>query len=412
MEKSMTNGKAGVDFGELAAKYKAMLVMGQKGPSTLESVDESAADELDLSAAAVADRLRKMRLELERIVRNELGDDPKLHELVDRIVAKGDTALRLLGAGDDSKLAETNAFGDLEVVVRADGSRPSFMVKNDKPDRTTSPVGDWGELLNSQEEQLSQALNCVGRIDDPSVPGGFIGTGFLVQENLIVTNRHVLQALGAEAEDHTWTLRFGLAIDFGHEFRAIETARRRELSKVVYCGRDPISGRVIDHSRLDLALIELTPAGPDNKPASTLAIDIAPEWATPDEIVFIMGYPGRPQVGEYEPTLLEQLFRSTFGCKRLAPGRVTKSGALPSTAGFWGTSHDATTLGGNSGSCVVIMTHANAAVGLHYGGRRTEPRENWAHVLGRVLDASDGRTGETLRSVLGGFGVKLLDRLA
>ena len=49
------------------------------------------------------------------------------------------------------------------------------------------------------------------------------------------------------------------------------------------------------------------------------------------------------------------------------------------------------------------------AAGLHYGGRTIEPRENWGHVLGSVLDETDGRSSRTLRELLTGFGIKVAE---
>jgi len=401
----------GLDPKSLARHYRTILRRGEQDVSVLENAGGSASAEPDLSLPAVTDRMKRLRSELTRIVKEELGDDPDLYTLIDQIVAQGETALHLLGAGDDQALADSSGFGDVEVIVQLDGSRPSFMVRGDKADLKSSPVGGWSDRLGAQEESLRDALCCVGRIDDPSQPLGWVGTGFLVHNNLIMTNRHVLQALGKEVEDHSWSLHTNLAIDFGHEFRSVETARRRVLHSVAFCPRDPIVTTAIDHKRLDLVLIELTPSDASNRPPATLAIDIGPEWANPGEVVFVAGYPGKPLFGQYEPSLLDQLFRSTFGYKRLAPGLVTAPVDFAAEATSLTTAHDATTLGGNSGSCVVRFDRPNAAAGLHYGGRRVEPRENWAHILGRTLAAEDSQTGASLRNVLDRFGVNLIDRI-
>src|SRR5205085_12612298 len=119
-------------------------------------------------------------------------------------------------------------------------------------------------------------------------------------------------------------------------------------------------------------------------------------------------YPANPRVGTYTPTLLEQLFQTTFGYKRLAPGRIMRSQA--SVQG-WTLAHDATTLGGNSGSVILVVGREHAAAGLHYGGRRTEPRENWGFVFGRVLEETDGRSESTLRQRLKEYGVQFIDRV-
>ncbi len=77
----------------------------------------------------------------------------------------------------------------------------------------------------------------------------------------------------------------------------------------------------------------------------------------------------------------------------------------------WTLGHDATTLGGNSGSAIVVIGREKITVGLHYGGRRADPRENWCHVLGLTLDETDGRSSKTLREHFHERGVVLVDRL-
>jgi hypothetical protein len=123
--------------------------------------------------------------------------------------------------------------------------------------------------------------------------------------------------------------------------------------------------------------------------------------------VFTIGYPANPGHG-YALSLLEQLFQSTYGFKRLAPGRVITS---QFTNKAWTTTHDATTLGGNSGSVLLVAGREHIAAGLHSGGRISKPLENWGHILGAVLDQpGDPATPTTLREQFQKFGVTLIDR--
>lgn len=217
-------------------------------------------------------------------------------------------------------------------------------------------------------------------------PSGFVGTGFLIHENFILTNRHVLQMAARQDPDGKWKFHAEAAIDFAHEFRATESKNRRALKRVVFCGPDEIVFNVpVDHRKLDLALIELEPATANNRPNKVLAIDKAPDWADPDISVFTIGYPGRPLRDFYLPTLIEQLFQTTFGYKRLAPGLVMPSGTNVQP---WTFSYDSTTLGGNSGSVVLVAGRETAAAGLHYGGQNAQPRQNWGHILGKTLEQS------------------------
>jgi Trypsin-like peptidase domain len=359
----------------------------------------------DLSDPGIADRVKTARAELHQIVRDHLGDKADLHAIADRIADEGGSALRLLRDEGPDVAQNADVLGGLEGIVRTDGSRPSFMIRDGEVDRTTSPVRDWGPTLDTSAESLAKAIACVGRIDLPGAPAGYQGTGFLIQENLIVTNRHVLQSI-ADPVDGTWKFRPGASIDFGHEFRGRGSVTARALKSLVFTGSKVIKpGSPVDHSKLDIAVIEIEPVTPS--PADVLAVDASVDWASPDLIVFTIGYPANPGPN-YALSLLEQLFQSTYGCKRLAPGRVMTSQI---TTQAWTTAHDATTLGGNSGSVVLVAGREHIAAGLHYGGRNGEPRENWGHILGRVLDEPGAAaTPTTLREQFRKFGVTLIDR--
>ncbi|MGA9773322.1 MAG: trypsin-like peptidase domain-containing protein [Blastocatellia bacterium] len=394
---------------DIVGRYKSLLKDGQTSGGSVEDVGDGG--EADLSEGGIKDRLDVTKSELHRIINQYLGGKPDLHEIADRIVANADEALHVLRDEDEVKLRERRDLLDgLETIVRTDGSRPSFMIRNGEPDRSTSPVGAWADTLDASADLLRGAIACVGRIDIPSASQGFEGTGFLIQENLILTNRHVLQAIAARNDDGTWTFKPGAAIDFGHEFRAQESINRRALRRVVFAGPKPILGnQPVDHTKLDLALIELEPAGPNEQPRTVLAVDMARDWAQPELSLYAVGYPANPGIGAFAPPLLELLFQSTYGYKRLAPGLIIKSQV---NAPAWTVAHDTTTLGGNSGTGLLIVGRENAAAGLHYGGRRAEPRENWGHILGLVLDTTDGRSDVTLRQHLTDHGVKLIDRIA
>ncbi len=366
----------------------------------------------DLSDPAIQERLVETGATLHRIVTDELGDRPELHGIVDRIVASGDTALRVLRDGDEERLRENPSLvRDLEVIVKTDGSRPSFMIRNGAVDSTTSPVGSWQATLDDQRDRLQRAIACVGRIDDPGSVQGFQGTGFLVGDNLIVTNRHVLQAVATRRPDGAWEVRPGVTINFGREHRGRESVNPRALKRVVFAGSQEIDPYSIDHRKLDLALIEIEPVSGDAAP-EPLAVELAEDWSSPGVQTFIVGYPGEPLPGAYQPTLLEELFRSTFGFKRLAPGAVLEAnGGLEP----WTVRHDCTTLGGNSGSVVLVTTRSTVAAGLHYGGGRgvdDEHSENWGHILGRTLDVPGDGSDKTLRERFTERGVTLIDSLA
>lgn len=393
-----------------AAHYKRLLAGPAASGGAEGPMDSGSAAAPDLSDGGIKDRVGAGRGELNRIVKQHLGDAPELHAIVEQITRQAETALHAVADDDTAALARPGTLTALEVIVRTDGSRPSFMVRNGEPDRSTSPIGNWTATLDDSAARLAEAVRCVGRIDDPSGAQGFQGTGILVGENVAMTNRHVLQAIATAQPDGSWKLKPGIAIDFGHEFRAVETAGRRKVTAVLFAGVDPINPVAIDHRKLDVALLALEPVAAGAK-WPTLGLDISPDWGQAQSGVFICGYPGNPGFSE-APSLLEQLFRSTYGCKRVAPGLVTTTAvAMDDSPKHWTLGHDATTLGGNSGSVVMVIGREQATAGLHYGGRRSEPRENWCHVLGLALEQPGGVGGKTLKEILQQEGVSLVDRV-
>ncbi|MBV8752601.1 MAG: trypsin-like peptidase domain-containing protein [Hyphomicrobiales bacterium] len=405
-----TNLSGSASPSNLSAHYRRLLA-GQPGGGALESTAFEAArpSEPDLSSGAISERVAVTRAELNRIVKEYLGDKPDLYEVADQIARGGETALHAVADEDHAKLAQDHVLNALEVIVRTDGSRPSFMVKNDEADRATSPVGNWGATLNDSAQLLRQALRCIGRVDDPSGAQGFQGTAIRIGQNLVMTNRHVLQVIGSEQPDRSWRLKPNIAVDFVHEYRSRDSVDRRNVNSVLFCGTKPIDRQLIDHAKLDLVLLDIEP-GSENQ-GEALALDISPDWGQRETGVFICGYPGNPGPFAEAPSLLERLFRSTFGFKRLAPGLVTtEATVMAASPRKWTLGHDATTLGGNSGSAVLVIGRDNVAAGIHYGGRRSDPRENWCHVFGLALDEPDSRSGKSLREMLQSRNVQFVDR--
>ena len=91
-----------------------------------------------------------------------------------------------------------------------------------------------------------------------------------------------------------------------------------------------------------------------------------------------------------------------------APGQVPPRTMLNSTRPSpWTVTHDATTLGGNSGSLVVCSGRSMIAAALHYGGAAQV--ENWGHILSQTLSTKDGR-GKTLGEVFDEFRVELITK--
>lgn len=353
------------------------------GNAHLESLQGAESTTATITDNTVKEILERSDEGLHQLIENHPGSrDTELTELVKHILQEGGEALWAVARGDDNYLnSRSDQTKMLEVIVQTDGSRPSFLIKDDKVDFQSSPAGDWEDILITRADQLRTAIQCVGRINKGEIQ---IGTGFLVAKDLAVTNLHVLQAIG-RLNGASWLIDEGANIDFGYEFKTRRSVNRRRIKKVVYNGAQPIDVRHIDHSKLDLAVVQLEPVGEEMLPINILKWNSSTYGADQGQRMLTIGYPGDPGaagIQDYTATLLDKLFHFQFGCKRLAPGRIITSGVIPDTT----IAHNATTLAGNSGSVIVALAEEGEAFGLHYGGELASPRENWGHVLGYVLE--------------------------
>jgi S1-C subfamily serine protease len=225
----------------------------------------------------------------------------------------------------------------LEFVIRL--MRPVPLSREGALDALDSKVApsfpDWGGFQTS----IKPHLYSVGRID--LWPKEGVGTGWLVSDGVIVTNRHVLDVLSKG----TGQLEKGQAV-VRFKFEAGMPDDEEPAN---------ITGVLAVHEELDVALLKVdkqtfTDA---RKP---LELDTAPiEEGHP---VVAVGYPFDDS--KRNPLFISALFGGTFGVKRAAPGECSGRGAKSIF-------HDCSTLGGNSGSPIFSMK-TGRVVGLHRDG--------------------------------------------
>ena len=350
---------------------------------------------LELSSGQIKDKVDYASENLKQAIQY-FKPAPALAEASGEIMNLAEEGLAALISKDIMQLnSRPKLIDSLELLVHLDGSRPSFMIKDGQVDLESSPVGDWSERISLHASEINYALSCVGRID---AYGMALATGFLVAPDLIITNLHVLQKISFKKTGGERVLYEGATIDFGHEFLSVLSKNPRRLKRVVYYPENEIGETIINHAFLDLALIELYP-GPGE--VNTLPIFTNNKWIDNSIDIFVVGYPGAPQDKQYSITILDKLFKMTFGCKRLAPGKIVST--HPSVN--WSVSHDVSTLAGNSGSVVLVWNKEQFAAGLHYGGTSSATTLNWAHVLGNTLQARDATSGKTLEQCLTEFDV-------
>lgn len=262
--------------------------------------------------------------------------------------------------------------------------RPVLDIKHDVAELTFADAESevWRGRLQTASDRMAKAARAIGRIElEGHDEFAWVGTGWLVDRDVVVTNRHVARTFSERSGDR-FVFRAGwdrphidASIDFVEEFdNPSESAF--VLKQVLYIEEEGDGP--------DLAFLRAEAA-----PGKALADPIALSTKTkPDGFVAAIGYPARdPRIPD--PVQMDRIFSGRYDKKRLAPGEIlgVATAALR---------HDCSTLGGNSGSAIVALA-TGEAVGLHFGGTFLTANRAVPSVVVR----------ERLDAVLGGRPIRL-----
>lgn len=285
------------------------------------------------------------------------------------IVARANSALtRTENGGVPSSLTDDDVSA-LELIVETVG-RPALRYQKGRVETPPNRLGDnsrWFVLVATQRDQINELSQRVGRVACEQGSGSpVLGTGWRLAEDWVVTNRHVASKLATDryAPPETWTIDTEKSpfIDFAYTDEA-PPAAHFAITELVYCAKK---------GDIDLAILRIMPNNDPLPPA------LAVEWgrdAVGREIpgadggthvfqgaeVYAVGHPYQLQGN----AAVRGVYGQADGRKRWSPGLVTKIETEQPT--MW---HDCSTLGGNSGSCIVtVRANGHVAVGLHFGGR-------------------------------------------
>jgi serine protease len=292
---------------------------------------------------------------------------------------------------EGKNLTSAAQFG-LEALVALTG-RPALRAQGGSINLEDPRAKEWHDRLYPQvySGALEKVMASVGRIDSD---GRHVGTGYVIAPGIILTNRHVLQEIAVPVPTRNgpaaWVLNSDdIAINFADAPGMTTIASKFRIKGVLSWGERYIEDSGLDLSRLDAALLEVETLNASNATLPdplTLSGNEAAVGRT-REIVTI-GYPARPGIlprtsaGKVDDAVVNRLAElfDEYSVKYVSPGEilVAPSGNV-GEENFWTLRHDATTLGGSSGSCVVALDPTLGVVGLHFGG--TWLRENFAHSL-------------------------------
>lgn len=290
------------------------------------------------------------------------GRDPQLHaELSARLETRltdetQKQVLESVAGASPNVSAQDIAY---ETIVRE--GRPALLVRENRIAREGAVFDTASravlERLMAAAPTVEPLIPLVGRIDVANYPGtaSYLGTGWLVDRNTVVTNRHVAELI-ARVEGGRYVFRPGrfgepmqVTLDYRHEL-GMEAREVAPVLRVVWI--EP------NARKADFALLEV---GRATDGVQRDWIRLAETDAAPNTHVAVIGYPARAPVQVVpDQAWMDRIYGGNYDVKRVAPGLV----GAPSQG--WAT-HDCTTLGGNSGS-VVVDLDTGRAVALHFAG--------------------------------------------
>ena len=259
-------------------------------------------------------------------------------------------SLDLLISGSES--AVTPGFlTQTEAIILTTG-RPALLVMDGSWEPIKSP--ELRSRVDAAAPALKKAIPRVGRVEIIDYQLDYIGTGWMIDEDVMVTNRHVAMAFAARRGASFAFLSNALGrayqtrVDFlrEHERQAQQQAR---VAEVLYIEEE-------GGTRPDMALLRLD-RSTGNLPEPIELDDTSLKF---HDDVAVIGYPAEDP--RNDAFVMREIFRNIYGVKRLSPGWL--SGVRPDGQLI---EHDCTTLGGNSGS-VIVKLATGKACGLHFAG--------------------------------------------
>ncbi len=314
-----------------------------------------------------------------------LADDALVTELMDHLGSSaGRSALDRAGVDPSSLRPAVESVAEgrestldpgYEAIIKKVG-RPVLLIQDNAIEEPVLPL--WQERLGGARANLERVIPSVGRIEVRGHPRHpWVGTGWIVAPNVIVTNRHVANAFG-RLKDDAFAFRsdpvgkqMRARIDFYEEYD-----RPNESEFTV---REIL--HIEDDEGPDMAFLRVASRDEDDNPLPE-PVRLAASDPGADQVVGAIGYAAWDGMRN-EREVMDEIFEGIYEVKRLHPGEVM---AVHDDY----LNHDCSTLGGNSGSAIIDFATGDA-LALHYAGRYEQ--QNYA------VKAS------TLRSALEELGV-------
>lgn len=258
-----------------------------------------------------------------------------------------------------------------EAIVLFHG-RPVIRIKDNDIVFGDFESDEYTDLFTTHRPMVQSIVTSVGRIDlDGHRRLPWVGTGWIIDDDIIATNRHVAREFSI-FNGSTFDFLPGLFgdqivadIDFRHEHEVAKKESFR-IKEVLFI--EPEGGPDLAFIRVDWS---------SGQGGSRSKLELWDQDIDTSRDVAVIGYPAKDTRTD-RPKKMDEIFGSIYNVKRMAPGLVVD---VAKDRGLL--VHDCTTLGGNSGSAVFDVA-TGKAIALHFAGREEEA--NFA-VLSSVVDA-------------------------
>jgi DNA/RNA endonuclease G (NUC1) len=312
-------------------------------------------------AAMASDRTERAKQFLEQIMAQEesleaLHDDPhRLESVAERSTAQPEeidaakNAVEKIQMGHD--LSPDEQFA-LEAIIIPD-KRPAIDVV-DGDYHVAHPLWTHFESDAGIHQRLRQVIPSIGRVELPGHPTiPYAGTGFVVGDELLMTNRHVAEifADGLGTRAITFKPGYSSGIDFKQE--------RNRPAKLFLKAIEV----VMIHPYWDMALLRVAGLSPAQAP---LVLSLRNPEELVDHDIAVIGYPAFDVRNPAD--VQNKVFDGVYYVKRLQPGKLKPRERVDSFGNrVLAAAHDSSTLGGNSGSAVFDVA-TGQVIALHFGG--------------------------------------------
>lgn len=256
--------------------------------------------------------------------------------------------LEKLASGQEMSFSETQG---LEAIIHKK-FRPALFVINDRFNAPSHPWSHFNE--DSIRATIEEAIPLIGRIELPAESGiPFGGTGFVVGKGLIMTNRHVAELFARGVGTNGLRLKPGMSAGINLRREVIPTPEVVDLEVVRI---------VMIHPFWDMALLQVNGLPEDRwlKLSTQHTEDLI------GRDIAVIGYPAQDRRNDMD--LQNEIFGGVYNVKRLQPGKLDPQRRISSFGNAVdAATHDASTLGGNSGSAVIDV-QSGKILALHFAG--------------------------------------------